>query len=54
MQRFIGTETRERFNLLANNPSFMRLGDEVKAKNLQKILTEIGHKAKREILGAKK
>lgn len=54
MQRFIGKETQERFSVLANNPSFMNVGDEQKAKVLQKILTEIGHKAKREVLGNKK
>jgi hypothetical protein len=50
-QKYIGNKTDVLFTMLADNPKFMALPDEVKAKKLQGYLTDINTAAKIEVLG---
>ncbi len=53
-QQYIGHKTDMLFTILAENPGFMRLPDEKKAKKLQSRLTDIYQEAKEKVLGVKK
>jgi|GEM_PF-1265765 len=50
-QQFIGTGTQRVFNELAQNPEFMALSDEEKAKEMASILSDINTIAKIELFG---
>ena len=54
MQQYIGTKTKDIFSRFAKDYYFMKLPDETKAKRLQRILSEIGMSAKRDVLGNRK
>jgi len=51
MQRFIGTQSRWYFNMLANSPDFQKLTDEEKINHMSGALTNIGKAMKIVILG---
>lgn len=49
-QQYIGEKTDVAFKTLANNPDFMALPDDAKARQLQRILTDINQQAKQKVL----
>jgi len=51
LQKYVGTQTKEQFGLLAASEDFQKLSDEEKVKKLSSILTDIGKLGKIEVLG---
>jgi len=50
-QQYIGNKTGVLYTILANDPNFMRMPDELKAKKLSQYLSDINTSAKIEIFG---
>jgi hypothetical protein len=51
LQRFVGEATDEAFTQLSQNPAFMKLSDEDKAKKMSSLITDINKAGKVQILG---